>query len=385
MGEVSVRGDGAHRLQQPRHHRVPARRARPVLLHGDEHPDPGGAPGDRAGDRGRPGARADPPRRRRAPAPGSRRTSSYAGAPSSAGSTPRTRSPSRPGPGRSPATAPRAGTGCASTRCVRELHGAAVTTTRSWPSSSSTPRTADLAIAPAPAGPGRVRDRGHPDQHPLPPGRPGRRQLHLAGSTTPGSWSGFWPRRQAPDGSGRPSRRRRKPPADSLGNNPARCLDGRRRRHADRPRCRDSPAVPRSRHPLGATGARQPRRWTRTRSSKARPSSSRRAPSTRPSRSTRRSWTLDPRTSASSRRWASCTRRRTDNPQAAHFFTQVAESLRAGRLLPQGRRPLQAGPQAQPRPGRGQREAGRAAPAARADDRGDGLLPGGRRHHEQGG
>ena len=41
---------------------------RRLLLHGDEHPRPGRAPGDRAGHRHRPGARADPPRRRRAAA-----------------------------------------------------------------------------------------------------------------------------------------------------------------------------------------------------------------------------------------------------------------------------------------------------------------------------
>ncbi len=72
-----------------------------------------------------------------------------------------------------------------------------------------------------------------------------------------------------------------------------------------------------------------------------------------------------------------------DNPQAASFFTRVAEVLRAGRLLPQGRRGLQAGPQAQPRPGRGEPEARRAAPAARADDRGDGFFQVVVAHHER--
>ena len=38
-----------HRLQQRGHDRVPHGRERPLLLHGDEHPDPGRAPGDGAG------------------------------------------------------------------------------------------------------------------------------------------------------------------------------------------------------------------------------------------------------------------------------------------------------------------------------------------------
>ena len=47
-----------------RHGRVPLR-GRRVLLHRDEHPAAGRAPGDRADHRHRPGARADPHRRRR--------------------------------------------------------------------------------------------------------------------------------------------------------------------------------------------------------------------------------------------------------------------------------------------------------------------------------
>ncbi len=76
---------------------------------------------------------------------------------------------------------------------------------------------------PAPAGARRVRDRGHPDQHPVPPDCPGRRQLHLRASTTPGSSSGSWPPRRAPAASARRSKRRRNP-SDSLGNHPARSL-----------------------------------------------------------------------------------------------------------------------------------------------------------------
>ena len=57
-------GDAQARLPQPRHGRVPLR-GRRVLLHRDEHAPAGRAPGDRAGDRHRSGARADQDRRRR--------------------------------------------------------------------------------------------------------------------------------------------------------------------------------------------------------------------------------------------------------------------------------------------------------------------------------
>ena len=68
------------------------------LLHGDEHPPPGRASGDRDGDRHRPRQGADPHRRRRAH-DADRATEAARATPSSAASTPRTRSllPS-PGP-----------------------------------------------------------------------------------------------------------------------------------------------------------------------------------------------------------------------------------------------------------------------------------------------
>ena len=71
-GGVAVRRD---RLPQRGHRRVPRRRRRRrVLLHRDEHADPGRAPGDRAGHRHRPRRRAAADRRRRAAAaaPGGR-------------------------------------------------------------------------------------------------------------------------------------------------------------------------------------------------------------------------------------------------------------------------------------------------------------------------
>ena len=76
------------------------RQGQQLLLHRGQRPHPGRAPGDRTGDRHRPGPRADPHRRRREAAlhaGGHRRT---AAAPSSAASTPRTRPTDfRPSPG----------------------------------------------------------------------------------------------------------------------------------------------------------------------------------------------------------------------------------------------------------------------------------------------
>ena len=53
-------------LPERRYHRVPGRARPALLLHGNEHPPPGRAPGHRRGDGRRPGARAAPRRRRRA-------------------------------------------------------------------------------------------------------------------------------------------------------------------------------------------------------------------------------------------------------------------------------------------------------------------------------
>ena len=100
MCAAAVRLAKAAGLLQRRHLRVPGRPGEQLLLHRGERPHPGRAPGHGAGDRHRPGPRADPHRGRREAAvhaeghrpPRLRR--------SSAGSTPRTRpttSARRPG------------------------------------------------------------------------------------------------------------------------------------------------------------------------------------------------------------------------------------------------------------------------------------------------
>ena len=62
-----ARGRPRHRLRGGGHRRVPARPGRRVLVHGDEHPAPGRAPGDRARDGDRSRRVAAPGRERRAP------------------------------------------------------------------------------------------------------------------------------------------------------------------------------------------------------------------------------------------------------------------------------------------------------------------------------
>ncbi len=95
MGEAAVRLCREVGYDERRHHRVPARRGRPLLLHGDEHPHPGRAPGHRDGLGRRPRQAADPGGGWRAAAAfpaGSRRAATR----SSAGSTPRIPTPSLP-------------------------------------------------------------------------------------------------------------------------------------------------------------------------------------------------------------------------------------------------------------------------------------------------
>ena len=90
MGRTAVDAAAAVAVRQRRDDRVPARQGRQLLLHGDEHADPGRARRDRARDRARPGQGADPRRGRRAAVVRAEATSPSAGTPSSAASTPRT-------------------------------------------------------------------------------------------------------------------------------------------------------------------------------------------------------------------------------------------------------------------------------------------------------
>ena len=136
MGDAAVARREGDRLRRRRHDRVPARRGRLVLLHGDEHPHPGRASGHRDGDRHRPGEGADPRRRRRA-AVGARSCRRCAATRSSAASTPRIRrATSSRRPGRSTRTIRRAGRACASTRTSTPATRCRRTTTRCSPSSS---------------------------------------------------------------------------------------------------------------------------------------------------------------------------------------------------------------------------------------------------------
>ena len=69
MGEVAVQGGQGGGLRGRRDGGVPGGRAPQLLLPGDEHPPPGGAPGDRVGDRAGPGGagRSRSPRARSCP------------------------------------------------------------------------------------------------------------------------------------------------------------------------------------------------------------------------------------------------------------------------------------------------------------------------------
>ena len=90
LGATATDGAGVARLPQCRDAGVPVS-GRPVRLHRDEHAPAGGASGDRDGLRHRPGARADPHRRRRARSATDRATSASPATRSSAASRPRTR------------------------------------------------------------------------------------------------------------------------------------------------------------------------------------------------------------------------------------------------------------------------------------------------------
>ena len=114
-----------------------------VLLHGDEHPPPGRAPGHRAGHRPRPGGVAAAGRGRRAAGLHARTTSRSPATRSRPGSAPRTPpAASCPPAARCWRCASRRATGCASTPGSARAPRSAASTTRCSPRSSPTARTA---------------------------------------------------------------------------------------------------------------------------------------------------------------------------------------------------------------------------------------------------
>ena len=117
-GRGGGEGRARRRLPRRRHGRVPPRRRPDVLLHGDEHPDPGGAPGDGEGDRARPREGADPRGGRGEALAGhaARPLPACEATPSSSGSTPRIRRHSLRRPGGSRPSTCRGGPACGSTR-----------------------------------------------------------------------------------------------------------------------------------------------------------------------------------------------------------------------------------------------------------------------------
>ena len=128
------RGRGRRQLHRRRNDRGPAA-GRRVLLPRDEHPRPGRASGDRAGDRASTSSRREsgsrPASRCRCP----RTRSSCAATRSSAGSTPRTRPRTSPPPrARSATTASRPDRACGSTPASVPGRRSPPCTTRWWPS-----------------------------------------------------------------------------------------------------------------------------------------------------------------------------------------------------------------------------------------------------------
>ena len=169
IGELAADAVRKLELSRRRHHRVPVP-GRRVLLHRDEHPPAGRASDHRGGDRHRPGARADPHRRRRAAGASARRTSSFQGhaiecrinaenpetfAPSP-GMVTDYHPPGRPGRARRY----RRSTPATRSRPIYDSHGGQADRQR--------PRPQRVPDAAAPLARG-VRDRRHRDHHPAAP------------------------------------------------------------------------------------------------------------------------------------------------------------------------------------------------------------------------
>ena len=147
-GRAGHQGGRRRRLRERRHARVPRGQRRQRLLHRDQLPHPGGAPGHRDAHRHRPRGhcRSGSPPASRWASP--RRTSRSAATPSSSGSTPRTRpTTSGPGAGTSSGSTPRAARASGWTRTSTRATRSRPTTTRCSASSSSGAPTREAAIA----------------------------------------------------------------------------------------------------------------------------------------------------------------------------------------------------------------------------------------------
>ena len=131
LAERAVRAAVAAGYENVGHARVPRRRRRRLLLHRDQLPDPGRAPGHRDADRRGHGHDPDPDRGRRAARVRPGRRGHDAATPSSSGSTPRT-PPTSSGraPGSSSATTPRRARASGWTRTCTAATRSRRTTTR---------------------------------------------------------------------------------------------------------------------------------------------------------------------------------------------------------------------------------------------------------------
>ena len=135
LGDAAVAVARGGRLHRRRHGRVPARRGRQLVLPGAERAAAGGAPGDRGGDRARPGAGAAGDRLRRPAGARTPTMSTCAGTRWSAACTPRTRRPAS-----CPRPAAWSASGCRPGRACGWMPGSAratrwgCATTRCWPS-----------------------------------------------------------------------------------------------------------------------------------------------------------------------------------------------------------------------------------------------------------